>query len=84
MPWTGSGTTTEPGEALDRPPLPPDRVEELAPPLLAALVGVRGVADDAADDAVLPVATGFTSTVLPAAALLRLVRRRGVGEGVAI
>ena len=28
-------------------------------------------------------ATGFTSTVLFAAAVLRVVRRRGVGEGVA-
>lgn len=30
------------------------------------------------------VATGFTSTVLFAAALLRVVRRRGEGEGVAM
>ena len=29
-------------------------------------------------------ATGFTSTVLFAAAVLRVVRRRGVGEGVAM
>ena len=36
----------------------------------------------AADAAVL--ATGFTSTVLFAAAVLRVVRRRGVGEGVAM
>ncbi len=84
MPWTGSGTTTEPGEDLDRPPPPACVGEVEPPPLFPALVGVRGVADGAADDAVLPVATGFTSTVLPAAALLRLVRRRGVGEGVAI
>jgi len=28
--------------------------------------------------------TGFTSTVLFAAAVLRVVRRRGVGEGVAM
>ena len=45
--------------------------------LAAELLGV-----EAADADVL--ATGFTSTVLFAAAVLRVVRRRGVGEGVAM
>lgn len=42
----------------------------------AALAGVEDEAD--------VLATGFTSTVLFAAAVLRVVRRRGVGEGVAM
>ena len=48
----------------------------------------RGVTEEAAlagvDAGAGVLATGFTSTVLFAAAVLRVVRRRGVGEGVAI
>ena len=44
-----------------------------------------GAGVEAAEAAVVAgVATGFTSTVLFAAALLRVVRRRGVGDGVAM
>jgi hypothetical protein len=42
----------------------------------AAFAGVDAAAD--------VLATGFTSTVLFAAAVLRVVPRRGVGEGVAM
>ena len=42
----------------------------------AALAGVEAGAG--------VLATGFTSTVLFAAAVLRVVRRRGVGDGVAM
>ena len=46
----------------------------------AADVEVVLVADSVEAEAT----TGFTSTVLSAAALLRVVRRRGVEEGVAM
>ena len=65
---------------------PPEPVLEAL--LLRVVVDARrGVAAGAAlagvdDDGVL--ATGFTSTVLFAAEVLRVVRRRGVGEGVAM
>ena len=76
---------------LRTPPWPPDpdaallrAVERLeaAPDVdePVADVGVVLAADSVGAEA----ATGFTSTVLSAAALLRVVRRRGVEEGVAI
>ena len=67
--------------------LPPDPVLD---PLLrrvvvvAREVVVAGAALAGVDAAAEVLATGFTSTVLFAAAEVRVVRRRGVGEGVAM
>ena len=68
----------------DRPPdpvldAPLRRVVVDARRVVAAGAALAGVDDDAD-----VLATGFTSTVLFAAAVLRVVRRRGVGEGVAM
>ena len=68
----------------DPPPVPVleallRRVVVDARRVVAAGAALAGVDDD---DGVL--ATGFTSTVLFAAEVLRVVRRRGVGEGVAM
>lgn len=67
--------------------IPPPRLEE--PTLvLRAVVRVLVLDEDEPEDApdvdAVLLTTGLTSTVLAAAALLRPVRRRGVGEGVAI
>ena len=68
---------------------PPDPVLEAL--LRRVVVGEERRAVVAAGEALAGVdagagvlATGFTSTVLFAAAVLRVVRRRGVGEGVAM
>ena len=78
-------------EVFDTPPCPPDPVAALLR-VVERLEGAPDVEELAADAGVVPSAdsveseatTGFTSTVLPAAALLRVVRRRGVEEGVAM
>ena len=86
MPRTG-GSDAE-AEVLASLDEPPPRAEESTLLLRVEVVGVRAAeeatAEGAAPEAAVLLTTGFTSTVLPAAALLRLVRRRGVGEGVAI
>ena len=68
----------------DRPPdpvldAPLRRVVVDARRVVAAGAALAGVDDDAD-----VLATGFTSTVLFAAAVLRVVRRRGLEEGVAM
>ena len=71
-------------DSADPPPEP--ELEELlrrvvvdARRVVAAGAGLSGL-----DPCAEVLATGFTSTVLFAAAELRVVRRRGVGEGVAM
>ncbi len=66
---------------------PPDPVLEVL--LRRVVVDARRVGEAVAalagvDAGTGLLATGFTSTVLFAAAVLRVVRRRGVGEGVAM
>ncbi len=66
---------------------PPDPVLEALPARVvvdARRVVAAGEALAGVDAGAGVLATGFTSTVLFAAAVLRVVRRRGVGEGVAM
>ena len=83
---------------LATPPRPPEPVAAL--PRVAERLAVARATGEPADvepvdaagvelaagagEAEAGVATGFTSTVLFAAALLRVVRRRGEGDGVAM
>ena len=95
MGWAADEDVVSGLDTLPRPPEPvaalPRVVERLA---VARVTGELAAVEpvDAAGvelaagsgEAEAGVATGFTSTVLFAAALLRVVRRRGEGDGVAM
>ena len=89
MPCTGlaAGAALIIGLATLPLPAEPDAALLRVVLLLRRVVDGAGVGAgvEAAEAAVVAeVATNFTSTVLVAAALLRVVRRRGVGDGVAM
>ena len=77
MPFTDGVGAAEVAAGLAMEPDPPVDAAELR----RVVVPRAGVDVGAGLGAGAGVATGFTSTVLLAAAVLRVVRRRGVGEG---
>ena len=83
MPWTEGAEAEGTWDAFTTDPEPPVEAGTLRFVVDPRDVVAEGVGVGVADDVVEP--TAFTSTVLLAAALLRVVvRRRGVGEGVAM